>query len=167
MNIITVTTLTSTVLLKRQHMYRSSRSYSLNIFALCIPINYQLTSKSSTNFGITFIGSMVLGQILFSYVLVQKIFIANKIFVLFDLINQVRRDFVILIDSQNYLAPSDNNSFLGLSQAVYSSPHLRLNKFVLYSYFDSSSNRPAIKTGYMSTGSSISLLKSSFITFNP
>lgn len=56
-----------------------------------------VTNKTSVNFTIE-IGTTNFVDVIFTYVLIEKIFIATNIFIIFDKINQVAMDYYLQTD---------------------------------------------------------------------
>lgn len=152
-----------------QHKYNSLVSYSLDVFACTFPLVFGITSRQSHKFSllITNTPNPTLNMHI-SYVLVEKIFISQNIFVVFNQFQENIRDFVIMVDDYGYLRPSGDNTFLGIRQLAYTSGSITLTKMIVYSYKDPAMyNKLSMKVGYLASTSLISKLQSSYLNFNP
>lgn len=152
-----------------EHKYNSLVSYSLDVFACTFPLVFGIPSKQSNQFSllVTSTPNPTL-SIRISYVLVEKIFISQNIFVVFNQFQENIRDFVIMVDDYGYLRPSGDNTLLGIRQLAYTSGSITLTKMIVYSYKDPAmNNKLSMKAGYLASTSVISKLQSSYLNFNP
>lgn len=65
------------------------------------------------------------------------------------------------------LAPSSENSFLGLMQLNYTGSDIVMNIYNLYSYFDPYNSLPSVKVAYLLGSSNIISFQGAFMNFNP
>lgn len=149
------------------HSYNFRTSYSLSVFALCFPLLWTIVDRTTSDFSIAVTQQPSVVRRIISYVLVEKLFIANNIFVVVDLLTEWRRHFILRRAFENYLNPTDANTLQGIMQLAYSGASITLPRLIVYDYMEPASTRPSTKVGFMATTSSIGTLQAAYLNFNP